>query len=77
MTIDNEVLIDVLDCSQCPEWSDPRACYRCADGDIPVKVCEHDNTVLDVRGGHHYAAGEVWDDIEESVYCLDCQTVIG
>ena len=38
--------------------------------------CKHGDTVLNTSGGHHFSAGEVWDDIHEEVYCLDCGTVI-
>jgi hypothetical protein len=30
--------------------------------------CKHEHTAF--RGGMHFSAGDVWDDIEE--YCIDC-----
>ena len=30
--------------------------------------CKHEHTAF--RGGMHFSAGNVWDDIEE--YCIDC-----
>lgn len=35
-------------------------------------MCKHENTVLHVTGGWHFSAGEVWDDIETEILCLDC-----
>lgn len=35
-------------------------------------MCDHKNTTLLTTGGFHFSAGEVWDDIEETVICLDC-----
>ena len=34
--------------------------------------CLHRRVVLDINGGMHFNAGEVWDDIQERLLCLDC-----
>ena len=39
---------------------------------INVLPCLHRNIVLETSGGTHFSAGEVWDDIQESLLCLDC-----
>ncbi len=39
-------------------------------------VCPHNRVVLDVTGGMHFTAGDVWDDIRERVLCLDCNTYL-
>lgn len=39
-------------------------------------ICPHKNTELLITGGMHFAAGEVWDDIREEVYCLDCHQTL-
>ena len=33
-----------------------------------IRICEHEHTTT--RGGRHFSAGEVWDDIE--IVCIDC-----
>lgn len=34
--------------------------------------CLHRNLGLETWGGMHYSGGEVWDDLEDYVICLDC-----
>ncbi len=36
------------------------------------KHCPHERTIRTTLGRYHYTAGEVWDDLREEVYCLDC-----
>jgi len=43
---------------------------------IAVQPCPHEHTVTSCSGGWHYSGGEVWDDVEEQVFCLDCNTVV-
>ncbi len=38
--------------------------------------CPHKNTELMVTGSMHFTAGDVWDDIREEVYCLDCHQTL-
>ena len=40
--------------------------------DVVVIGCEHNNVEWFETGGLHFTDGEVWDDIEEHAYCLDC-----
>jgi hypothetical protein len=35
---------------------------------LKAERCKHEHTSY--RGGMHFSAGDVWDDIEE--YCIDC-----
>jgi hypothetical protein len=35
---------------------------------LKAAQCKHEHTAT--RGGVHFSAGDVWDDIEE--YCIDC-----
>jgi hypothetical protein len=39
--------------------------------------CEHKNTAINTTGGFHFSGGEVWDDLEDTVICLDCGETIG
>ncbi len=34
--------------------------------------CMHRNVVVETSGGMHFSEGEVWDDIQEKLVCLDC-----
>ncbi|MEW6179148.1 MAG: hypothetical protein AB1522_04390 [Chloroflexota bacterium] len=38
--------------------------------------CPHRRTTTVTTGGYHYSAGEVWDDLNEEVHCLDCGAVL-
>ena len=38
--------------------------------------CPHHNVVLDTIGGIHFSEGEVWDDIQERLLCLDCMEYV-
>ena len=38
--------------------------------------CPQRNVVLDTTGGMHFSAGEVWDDIQERLLCLDCMEYV-
>ena len=38
--------------------------------------CPHRNVVLDTTGGIHFSGGEVWDDIQERLLCLDCMEYV-
>jgi len=38
--------------------------------------CLHHNVVPDINGGIHFSAGEVWDDIQERLLCLDCMQYV-
>jgi hypothetical protein len=49
------------------------ASRRATDMDeLVLFPCPHRNLVLDTTGGMHFSAGEVWDDIQERLLCLDC-----
>lgn len=37
--------------------------------------CPHENTVVHTTGGMHFD-GEPWDDIEESLVCIDCGSTV-
>ena len=39
---------------------------------IIFSPCMHRHVVVDASGGRHFTAGEVWDDIQVRVLCLDC-----
>jgi len=39
---------------------------------INVLPCLHRHVVLATTGGMHFSQGEVWDDIQEHLLCLDC-----
>ena len=41
-------------------------------GNFVLLPCPHRNVVLDTTGGMHFSGGEVWDDIQERLLCLDC-----
>ena len=34
--------------------------------------CMHRNVVVEITGGRHFSEGEVWDDIQEKLVCLEC-----
>ena len=38
--------------------------------------CPHRNVVLDTTGGMHFSGGEVWDDIQDQLLCLDCMEYV-
>lgn len=40
--------------------------------DLDLFPCSHRNVVLDTTGGMHFSGGEVWDDLNERLLCLDC-----
>ena len=53
------------------------ASRREADMDeFATHLCPHRNVVLEITGGMHFSAGEVWDDIQERLLCLDCMEYI-
>jgi hypothetical protein len=39
---------------------------------INFSPCLHRHIVPVATGGLHFSQGEVWDDIHESLLCLDC-----
>lgn len=43
---------------------------------INVLPCLHRHVVLDTTGGTHFSAGEVFDDIQERLLCLDCMEYV-
>lgn len=43
---------------------------------ISILPCLHRNLVLDTTGGMHFSDGEVWDDIQERLLCLDCMEFV-
>ena len=34
--------------------------------------CMHPRATTEITGGMHFSAGEVWDDIQERLVCLEC-----
>lgn len=38
--------------------------------------CLHRHVQVIQNGGMHFSEGQVWDDIEEKVFCLDCLKVL-
>jgi hypothetical protein len=44
--------------------------------DLPLIPCRHRNVVLDTTGGIYFSAGEVWDNIQERLLCLDCMDIV-
>ncbi len=46
----------------------PQLYIKPESGSMP---CEHKRTVISTTGGYHFNA-EVWDDLEDSIVCLDC-----
>jgi hypothetical protein len=34
--------------------------------------CMHLRVATEVTGGRHFSEGEVWDDIQERLVCLEC-----
>lgn len=38
--------------------------------------CLHRHVVIDITGGMHFSAGEVFDDIHEQLLCLDCMEYV-
>ena len=38
--------------------------------------CQHNHTELNSYGGQYLTGGEVWDNIEEELICLDCGKVL-
>jgi hypothetical protein len=38
--------------------------------------CLHRRVVLDITGGVHFSAGEVRDNIQERLLCLDCMEYV-
>lgn len=40
--------------------------------DLVLLPCPHRNVVLDTTGGMHFSGGEVWDDLNERLLCMDC-----
>ncbi len=43
-----------------------------ADAYVEKEDCPHIRRGIATTGGYHASAGEVWDDIREIEYCLDC-----
>jgi hypothetical protein len=43
---------------------------------VIVLPCLHRHVVVDTIGGVHFSAGEVWDDIQERLLCLDCMEYV-
>ena len=39
---------------------------------INYSPCLHRHIVTVTTGGRHFSQGDVWDDIHESLLCLDC-----
>lgn len=40
--------------------------------DLTAVYCTHERVALVARGGWHFSPDGPWDDIEEYLYCLDC-----
>ena len=40
--------------------------------DLVLFPCPHRNVVLDTTGGMRFSEGEVWDDLNERLLCMDC-----
>jgi len=34
--------------------------------------CMHRRVTTEIAGGMHFSEGEVWDDIQERLVCLEC-----
>ena len=46
-------------------------------GPQPVfSSCMHRHTQVIQNGGFHFTEGQVWDDIQENVLCIDCFKVL-
>ena len=46
-------------------------------GPQPVfSQCMHRRVRVIQNGGMHFSEGQVWDDIEEKVLCLDCLMIL-
>lgn len=45
-----------------------------SDTSTPLQFqgCPHRHVTTVTSGGMHFSEGEVWDDIEEHLLCLDC-----
>ena len=41
-----------------------------------LTTCLHRNVQVIHTGSMHFSGGEVWDDIEEKVLCLDCLMIL-
>lgn len=41
-------------------------CVRCRHR------CRHRRKAVNFSGGYHYSAGEVWDNVRETLVCLEC-----
>lgn len=41
-----------------------------------METCNHERVETRYTGGYHFYAGEVWDDIREELFCLDCQRIL-
>ncbi len=39
---------------------------------IYFSPCMHRRVTTEVTGGRHFSEGEVWDDIQERLVCLEC-----
>lgn len=44
--------------------------------DLSMTPCLHRNVVLDTTGDIHFSGGEVWDNIQEKLLCLDCMEYV-
>ncbi|MBV6452074.1 MAG: hypothetical protein MHPDNHAH_02825 [Anaerolineales bacterium] len=44
--------------------------------DLSIIPCLHRNIVTELNGEMHFSVGEVWDDIQERLLCLDCMEYV-
>lgn len=44
--------------------------------DLSMTPCLHRNVVLETTGGTHFSGGDVWDNIQEKLLCLDCMEYV-
>ena len=64
-------------CDACHRWHTRAVEVITADGRHICQrrwqqECPHEHTILATSDGHHFSAGDIWDDIREMVYCRIC-----
>jgi hypothetical protein len=47
-----------------------------SSANIYFAPCLHRRVITESSGGRHFSEGEVWDDIQERLLCLDCMEYV-
>jgi len=56
----------------CSEWSSDWYANDFREDDDLYPACSHLHVTLETCGGRHFTEGEVWDDLQEYLQCVDC-----